>query len=343
MQRQSTHYRQIGHLQYHYTFFDSVSDYHDWIEEELKSLSYGNRMVLNEINRSTAANIHAGSRWYGTPIPRSVQELVNHTSFLGMRLAGEMREKVREYLAQYLRNLSLFEMPLPALAYNDRGIGVFSFERAAMGLYKHTPIKTSTPLAKMHSMLQVATNQQQVTTNNQKVYAAFENKETSRPGVQLYLVAGGNCDIEGNDMLYVGLGCAELICFLEARGVATEVNVLNATQFGKDAIVGVIRVKRFQDKLDLNQILLMSSDPRYFRYKGFLGLIALSNLFRKLIPDDLGHSSKVLGYNFVSALHENKRNKGFVFEHSYSLDACAKEVKRIIKLYQAERAYAHNH
>lgn len=97
--------------------------------------------------------------------------------------------------------------------------------------------------------------------------------------------------------------------------------------------MAVIRVKHFQDKTDKNQLLLMTSDPRYFRYKGFKALIALSNHCGLNIPSGLGRLTESLGYDFVQALDEKESSKGFVFEQSYSLEAAAKEVQRIIVTY----------
>ena len=142
-------------------------------------------------------------------------------------------------------------------------------------------------------------------------------------------MAGGNANVKGNEMLYVGLACSELIEFLELRGVAVEVNILLGTSFAEQVSMAVIRVKRFQDQADKNQLLLMSSDPRYFRYRGFKSLVALSNHFQLNIPSSLGRITEDMGNQFVCAYDHT----GFVFEQSYSLEGAAKEVKRIIKTY----------
>jgi len=92
----------------------------------------------------------------------------------------------------------------------------------------------------------------------------------------------------------------------------------------------VVRVKRFQDKADLNQLLLMSSDPRYFRFRGFKALIAVSDYFGLTVPRGLGKMEKSMGRDFVSAIED----RGFVFEQSYSLEAAAREVSRIVEEYQ---------
>ena len=88
----------------------------------------------------------------------------------------------------------------------------------------------------------------------------------SYPAMQLYIMAGANANVQGDQLLYVGLACAELVEFLELRGISVEVNVMIGTSFSNQVAMACVRVKRFQDKLDKNQLLLISSDPRYFRF-----------------------------------------------------------------------------
>ena len=129
--------------------------------------------------------------------------------------------------------------------------------------------------------------------------------------------------------LYVGLACTELVQFLELRGVAVEVNVLFETSIEQDTVVAIVRAKSFEMPVDANQLLLLSSDPRYFRYQGFQALIALSNHFDISIPDGLGRTLKDIGKDFVTALQAD----GDVFEQSYALDDAAQEVVRILEAF----------
>ncbi len=197
-----------------------------------------------------------------------------------------------------------------------------------MGLYP-VPLPQSPPVYKTVSQLQIALDGSPIATHCKSVYAYFKDKKSAYPALKLYVVAGANAKIEGEGLLYVGLGCTELVQFMEQRGVAVEVNVLLGTQFAKKIAMGVIRVKRFQDPLDSNQLLLLSSDPRYFRYNGFKGLIALSNAYGWDIPHDLGKIDKNLGKNFIHHID----GQGVVFAHSYSIEAAVLEVTRHITQY----------
>lgn len=211
--------------------FDSVGSFHAFVDDEMKSLSAHNHEMMKTINKGTQDEIEKGTEWYGTPAPKSIAELDNHISFMEMHLMKEVQPKVKDHLSGYLRFLDNEVMPKPKLSYNDRGLGMFSFDRAAMGLYKNTRISTGTPIDMATTQLNIELGRKHTSTSVKKVFAWFENKQSSYPSLRLYIMAGANANIQGNQLLYVGLACGELIDFLEARGVAVEVNVLLGTSF----------------------------------------------------------------------------------------------------------------
>ena len=282
------------------------------------------------VQRSTTENLKKGSDWYGKPTPQNTQELEEHNTFLGMSLLAEIQPKIKDKLATYLDYLNEAVLPKPKMSYNDRGLGVFSFDRAAMALFEQFPVNTSTPLQTSTSQMHIALGNKQVQTSVKSVYAYFQNKQQSYPALQLYIMAGANANVTGNNLLYVGLACAELVQFIELRGISVEVNVLLGTSFRNQVTMGCVRVKRFQDHLDKNQLLLLSSDPRYFRYRGFKALIAMSNYFGLTIPAGLGTITIAMGSAFAKAVNP----KGFVFEQSYAMDAAVREISQIIINYK---------
>jgi hypothetical protein len=79
----------------------------------------------------------------------------------------------------------------------------------------------------------------------------------------------------------------------------------------------------------------MSSDPKYFRYRGFKSLVALCNYFELVIPDTLGAITENMGKDFVQQLN----SQGVVFEQSYSLEAASREVVSIIEKYNQHIKY----
>ncbi|UII32263.1 hypothetical protein LVD17_00230 [Fulvivirga ulvae] len=315
---------------YNYLEFDSVTDFHRFVDRQAEMLSLENAARWRGEVSHAHYELSNGTDWYGEPQPASIDELNEHEQFSGIHLAEQLRPKIREYLYPYLEHLDREILPIPRMAYNDRGLGVFSFDRAAMSLQRLERVNLSSKLDKTNSQLNIELGRTRIVTTVKKAYAWFENRNSSLPAIRLYLLAGGNASVEGQDMLYTGLACSELVAFLERRNIPVEVNVLVASIFSGQTTVGVVRVKRFQDKADLNQILLMSSDPRYFRFRGFKALIALADYFDLVIPDGLGRQQLGMSDGFVNALD----NGGFVFGQRYSLEAAALEVKEIIELYR---------
>lgn len=315
---------------YNYLLFDSVFAFNTFVDEETRELSDMNKSYWRVVNHSTESELEKGTDWYGTPTPKNVEELNQHRTFLGMSLIKDIQPKIKDKLTQYLEYLQDSVLPKPKMDYNDRGLGVFSFERAAMGMYKIYPVNTQNPVNKAVSQMNIELGNRQIQTSVKSVYAYFKDKQMSYPSMQLYIMAGANAGVKGNQLLYVGLACAELVEFMEIRGVSVEVNVMLGTSFDSQVSMAVIRVKRFQDKLDKNQLLLISSDPRYFRYRGFKGLVALSNYFGLTIPQGLGSITANMGNAFAKAINPN----GFVFEQSYAMDSAVKEVTQIIENYK---------
>ncbi|WP_025663316.1 DUF7192 family protein [Aquimarina megaterium] len=326
------HIKKRGRRTTYYSFFDSVQVFNDFVDIQSASLNENNRGVLKRMNERITTSIRRGSTWYGSPSPKNVSELNTHRYFLGMELLRTIQPKIKDKLAEYIKLMDSQILSKPKVAYNDRGLGVFSFDRAAMGLYRLQPSASKNPVENTISQLQIELDTSNKTTAVKSVFAYFKDRKSSYPALRLYLMAGGNARVEGDALLYVGLACAELVEFMEIRGVAVEVNALLGTSFNSSVAMSVIRIKRFQDRLDKNQLLLMTSDPRYFRYRGFKSLIALSDHFGLNIPDGLGSLKENMGKDFVKEITE-KQDRYAVFEQSYSIDAAINEVTQIIENY----------
>ncbi len=315
---------------FNYIFFEGVGPFNDFVDNEAMLLNRNNQQVLDGVMDGTERRIAKGSEWYGTPVPSSLRDLEEHRFFAGMDLLKQVQPKVRKQLAAYMDYLEEEILPKPKLAYNSKGLGVFSFERAAMGLHRQVDVDLRTPMKKTVSQLKVALGHSRPRTSVKEVFAFFKDKESPLPALRLFILAGANAWVSGDEMLYVALACSELVDFLESRGVAVEVNVILASEFDGQVCAGCIAVKRFQDPLDKNQLLLMTGDARYFRYRGFKGLISISNYLGKRIPDSLGSMTESLGRGFVEVAGLD----GFTFEQSYSLQDAAAEVKKIVMDYK---------
>ena len=77
----------------------------------------------------------------------------------------------------------------------------------------------------------------------------------------------------------------------------------------------------------------MSSDPRYFRHRGFKAIISIYNHFGIQAPSHLGELTEDMGQKFVSLLDPY----AFVFEQKYSLDEAVSEVIKLLEEYEKKR------
>lgn len=312
---------------YHYINFDSSTAMDEFILHQQNILSASNQNRLQYLNTRTKERIVAQSNWFGTPVPSSIIQLQNHKKFLGMHLVDTIRPKIEKALESYLKLLQFTPLPKPKMAYNDRSLGVFSFDRAAMGLYKTYPINLSSAIDSAISQLHIASGLKSPRTAVKKVYAYFENVPMDKPLMELYILAGAPAKIKGDNILYVGIACSILVEYLQERGVAVKVNILYGSEDRKRVYFADMILKKADQPLDLNQLLLLSSDPRYFRFKGFEKLISIYDYFKATIPEHFGIMSQHMATDFVAQYNP----KAIVFEQSFSVEDAVKQVYKIIK------------
>ncbi len=327
------HSKPSGDKTFHYLSFPTVFSFDEFVSGQFTRLNPSNRQVWDQLLVETRRLIQRDTTWYGSPPPSHLQELEDHTVFLGMHLLSQLKSRFDKHFSKYLNHLEENVIPQSRIDYNDRGLGIFSFDRAAMGLFLAPKIDMSNPVAKTASQLKVELGKGDVQTRTKKVFTHFENRNNSLPSLRLFIGAGANANVEGDDLLYIGLACGELVEFLEKRGIPVEVNIMLGTTFSRQMVAAVVRIKAFEQSLDKNQLLLLSSDPRHFRYKGFKSLIALANHFNLEIPHSLGSATPHMYAELKTLIDDS----GFVFEQSYSLDGAAKEVSRIIEEYETYR------
>ncbi len=318
-----------GQENYHYLNFNSVSDFRAFCDLESQQFNTNNQNVWKQIVSYAQQVIRDKRDWFGSEIPETIDVLEDHKTFTAMHLLEEIRPKLKGKLTPYLNRLSQEKLPKPQLSYNDKGLGVFSFDKAAMGMFKMFSVNMETPVQQNISQMNIELGYKRARTSVKKVYAFHEKQQSHLPALQLYILAGANAQRKGRELLYVGLACNELVQFLEERNIPVEVNVMFGTKFMKHTLMQVIKVKRFQDVLNTNQLLLLASDPMFFRYQGFKSLICTANVFKLNIPNSLGQIHANMGKDFLSATGL----KGMVFEQSYSIDAAVKEVSKIIENY----------
>lgn len=305
-----------GHT-FRYVSFSSLEEMNRFVDQQEKMFSAGNRKEWNEYVVETGSKLQSKGAWFGNPVPASVKELEDHTTYGDMELLKTTRKLIESRLTHFLKRKGTEEMPKRKIAYNSMGLGIFSFDRAAIGLHK---------TRNQHGEVRI-------TTSIQDVYAYFQHKKVEQQNVRLYIVAGANGNVTGNDMMKVGLGATLLAEFLLEREYGVEISVI----YGADprsepgvSYMGITKIKKFENSLDKNITMVLSSDPKYFRYRGFKTFHALYNSFDATF--DAGTSSLVSegkSKQFVESL-QAKNSFAYVFNRSYNVDGVAQEIERIL-------------
>jgi hypothetical protein len=317
-----------------YSLFDSVTSFHAFVDDQIPKLNQHNSKVFKGINDWVSWHIRANSKMYGFPIPNDVEELNNHKTFRGMDLLKKIQPKIQSKLDAFLNMGDSKTIAKPKLRFNDKGVGVFSFDMASIGLFHRIPIVGSkeSPLEQTIGKLKIALQIGNVGSSAKKVFAHFEQKKGVYTALEVYVTAGGNAKIEGDALMYVGIACSELVDYMEARGIPVAINVVIATSFNTQIIAGIIRLKHFEDRLDKNQLLLLTSDPRYYRYRGFKALVSLGDYYGIDLPVGLGAYFEGMDQHIVDTI---TGSQGVSFGQSYSIEDAVKEIMRIIASYKA--------
>ena len=305
-------FKTIRNINFSYICYDSLTEFDADVEEEAnKHFSYENREEWESI-KDNAISDGMDGEWFGYPPPKFIHELENHKEFQNPALFKEVEEEIRSAMADFerldLQNL----LKVRKIAYNSMGFGVFSFDRAAMGLQK---IRTESGIEK-------------ITTSVKDVYAYFINKPMEQRSVKLYIVAGALAHVSGKNMLYTGVGAAILAEYLMERNYSIEITV-GIGSYDPDKRVlcmNLVKAKRFEDSLDRNLIAVLTSDPKYFRYKGFKALLSIYNKFGRNCPPGLGTLlNKRLMEEFVQD-ENSETTTAIVFQQDHSLAAIKKSI-----------------
>ncbi|WP_299212582.1 hypothetical protein [uncultured Dokdonia sp.] len=321
------HTHSFENRRFQYIQFPSPGAYHDFVQKRCGELFMGNAKTLERIVKNATHRIATSSDWYGTPKPTTIEDLEDHRYFGKMELLEVLAPKIQKELHRYTDLVEDDLLKRPILSANSKGLGVFSFDRAMMGLYKIPLAKGASALEKYVHGLKIELGKDKATTVK-KTHLYFENRSASKPTLTLSLLAGANANIKGDALYYVGIALALLTEYLESCHIAVAIDVLLGTSFGVHTIVSAIRVKPFEAPLDVNQLLVLGSDPRYFRFNGFKGLIALADYCGLNIPDGLGKIDDTITTGYIEYVPNT-----LLFNQSYSIDRAVKEVSRILLEY----------
>lgn len=242
----------------------NLSHFRQFVELESDRLNAHNRQIWDTFSNSIEVKIERG--WYGNTTLADMEKGIK--TYAEPQLLAEVQEGVKSEIPAEVRNA----VPSRKMAYNARGLGVFSFDRTAMGLHKY---KTETGKTALR-------------TTNKKVFAYFPTQTKEKQAIEFLLMAGNSGGVSAKQMLYSAVAGIILAKMLLLSGYRIKISLLLGSVADSDFTGVVIPAKAWDEPFDENLLALLTSDARLFRYDGFKGLMAIYNHFGKKIPSTFG-------------------------------------------------------
>jgi len=133
---------------------------------------------------------------------------------------------------------------------------------------------------------------------------------------------------------------------LEKARIQTRINIVigsSPDNFLKEAYGAVIPVKNYDEKLDINLLALLTSDPRFFRYEGFKGIVSVYEYFGQSCPSNLGYGfdkdllEKAIEhstYTKTAKLAPNRFYFGWTFSENQAVEAINETINDLEKKLQ---------
>lgn len=257
--------------------FNNLLEFQQWAKQSLLNLSPLNTEAAFRFTKTGTENrLWSISGWM--PKGTTFTELDNGVkTYYSPELLERLYAKSKEELTLEFRN----PIQRRKLAFNAMGLGVFSFERAAMTLHK---VKT-----------EGEQGTEKIKTDTKTVFAWFPQKSRLDYAVELFITGVSPANIAQENMLYNGLSAIILAELLIQSGIRVKINLVLVTSKGNDDLTTtgcLIPLKHYEEPLDRNSIALVSSDPRFMRYEAFKGIVCSYDFFNRKVPNAIGYPVK---------------------------------------------------
>lgn len=311
---------------YDYFEMDSLLDFDAFIANQIgtkeKSLLTENHKKVYTQYVGKIKQRLDNEQWFGTPLPESVKEVLTWKCYNKMELLAQLEEKVREELKKIKRIENI--QPKRKLGHNSLEIGVFDFDAAATGLTKHRNTE----------------GQLKTVTTNPKVFAYFPKVNVQRKVINFYILVDVLANIRGDSMIYNGLAAIIMADYFIKQGYAVQLNIVYGTRYGSTYRCAVVKAKTYENGLNREKIATLTSDPKFYRGKGFISLIAICNYFQYQMDMTFGGGvTKETFEPFCMRLErKNATIKTVIIHQSFSMDDCVKEVNyQIMRLMRIQK------
>lgn len=290
--------------------FQGLLDYQRWLKESFGNLSEKNSKFLPYFSKSTFDSYHSKrTGWFGAKVTyEEMQEGIKE--YMNPKLLDWLFQQVQHEIDSVLNS----ELKARKLKFNAMGIGMFSFDRAAMTLYRNRELYSETK-KKIVAPIEVKQTgntyslksdgstvtekweqnregKPKVRTHTKDVFAYFPEVKRERPAVEFFISCIAPVGKGADELLYSGISAAIMAEILTKAGFKIKVNMMIGTSASKsinDLIGCIVPVKHYDEPLDRNLLALMSSDPRFMRYDAFKGLVSVYDHFNKAISPNYGY------------------------------------------------------
>jgi hypothetical protein len=242
--------------------------------------------------------------WFG-PGTTYEQLLAGYTKFQKPELLDQVRKQVSNALPTEL----LSTIQKKKTRFNDRGLGVFSFDKASGGMFlaydyydqgtgakvdgnyvankegKYFHTETNRPL---EQKVRIGENGLPVVKSSiKKSYVDFEKKNVMQNAVEIFVNVSVSADTEVDDFVYNGMSALILAEFLLQKGFKVKINALYTLKHHEtqEFYHHILPSKGWADTLDLQALAYISSDPRFYRYEVFKAVVAGYDVKKTKAPE----------------------------------------------------------
>ncbi len=285
--------------------FKDLLEYRSWLKEKFDKLVLNKKEQVKYTREAVESSLQYDSSWYGKT---TFDELENGiTEFYNPTLIDKLYQQVTDKISVELQN----KLKVKKVNYNAMGLGVFVFDRAAMGMFrnkeyyavKHKQVVdakevnfNSNPITLKKDKSEVTERWEEkedgkpkVRTNSKKVFAFYPPKDKTSKSVELIISPGANAYVTADKFLYSGIAAIITAELLEKARIKTRISVVFGSEVSGSRFYGsIVPVKNYDEKLDSNLLAILTSDPRFFRFEGFKGDIACFEEFGEVIPPGYG-------------------------------------------------------
>ncbi len=118
---------------YSFLHLNGYSNYVEKFESINKEGKAGSTTGVNW-TKKTFEDYKGDVRWYGKPLPENWDDAVGRNTFLWYKEYQEFKDAAKEEFNKLMNTPTFAELLAPKFIYNDKELGLFSFEKASMGL-----------------------------------------------------------------------------------------------------------------------------------------------------------------------------------------------------------------